>query len=177
MDPRRAVVSAGAIVALVVTLGPRDARATARQLHGGPAIGGSWTSGPRGGGNGLVALHGAYDITDAWRLYANLQYGLGAGDAANTPRHEAGLTAGLAYVIDVVSVLPWIGLGVNGTVIATPGFTGIVPAGELRVGVDYLASRYFGVTFQIAYALVIYPRDSVGDMLSGLIGLRWTADL
>lgn len=178
MNPRRAVIPA-ALLALGLVGAPGLACATARQLHLGPAIGASWTSGPQGGVNGVVSLHGAYDLTDAWRLYANLQYALGAGDAANTPRHEASLSAGVAYVIDILSVLPWIGLGVNGTLVATPvpGQVFVVPVAEARGGVDYLASRYFGLTFQFSYGFVLTNRGQVADMFSGLIGLRWTLDL
>jgi hypothetical protein len=154
------------------------AEATARQIHAGPAVGASWTSGPRGGVDGVVGLHGAWDFTDAWRLYANFQYGLGGGvDSQNTPRHELSLSTGVAYMIDVLSVLPWVGLGVNGTFVFTPTFTGFAPALEARGGVDYLVSRYFGLTFQISYGFVIWNRDAVGDLLTGLVGLRWTVDL
>ncbi len=181
MLPNRATIArfaAGSAFFAAVLFATPGAQATERQFHGGPAIGASWTSGPRGGVDGVLAAHGAYDFTDAWRIYGNLQYGLGGGlDAPNTLRHELTLSTGVAYMIDVVNVLPWVGLGVNGTMIFTPTYTGFAPAVEARGGVDYLVSRYFGLTFQVSYGFVFFNRESVGDLLSGLVGLRWTMDL
>ena len=151
--------------------------ATARQLHGGPAVGFAAITGTSGGYAGVIALNGGYGLNDTWRLYANAQYVLGAGDMRNTPMQAGSLSAGIAYTLDVVSVLPWAGIGFSGAIHATPAFFGIVPAAEARIGVDYLASRYFGLTFQASYAFALLNRETAGDTITALLGLRWSVDL
>src|SRR6266540_3928284 len=90
------------LFALAIMACPTLGVAGAGQLHGGPALGGSVSTGSsippsQAGYSGLVAVSGAYGLNDTFRVYGHVHYALGVGkDALNTPRHEASLSAGLA---------------------------------------------------------------------------------
>lgn len=165
-------------ISLAVALLPSTACAIERQLHGGPTLGGYGAFGASGGGGGTVGLSGGYGLSDSFRLYTNLEYGLGV-DAAMMPglRHSITLSAGVAYAIDVVSVLPWFGLGLQAGGVFTNNWVGFVPAAEARIGIDWLTSRYFGLTFQAAGTVSFANFTNVMATVSGLAGLRWTVDL
>ena len=150
-------------------------RAGARQFHVGPSIGFDWSAGTLGSTGGTITLDPAYDITDAWRLYGSAHYGLGL-DGRSALRHAGSATLGVAYVLDVLSVMPWIGVGIRGSVVFGAANAGI-PAVDARLGVDYRPSRYFAWTVQVAYDLSIWNRDAVSDEFSASLGARWTLDL
>jgi hypothetical protein len=176
--PRIVAARVGTPALLIVLAAPALAHGGARQIHGGPVLGGFLDIDPRAGAGGLVGVNGGYGINDAFRVYVNAAYGLGAGfEAAHSPQQIGTVSAGLAYALDVVSVMPWFGIGPQALLVAAPDGPRIAVAAEGRLGVDFLTSRYFGVTVQAAYGFVLYPRPQVGDQITALVGLRWVADL
>lgn len=160
-----------------------SAQAGARQLEGGFSGGVVGHAGSQAGIGGLVAAHGAVRPNDWLRVYARLEYGLGAGlDRAGSPRHHAAFAAGAAYVFDVLSVAPWFGLGVVGSYEASPTWGGALGGGFLlggegRLGVDVLLSRYFALTFQGSAAIFFNDFDRNWGAFSGSAGVRWALDL
>lgn len=168
----------GPAVALAL-LAPARAIAGAQQLHGAAALGYAWSSGPGGGpAAALLSLGGAYGLNDTFRLYANLEYALGIGNAPNgTPRHAGSLSIGIAYAIDVLSVVPWAGVGLQGSLVGSAAWVGFVPAVEVRGGLDILTSRYFGLQVQASYGFAFANRDQVGDLFTAIFGVRLTRDL
>jgi hypothetical protein len=159
---------------------PSLARAEARELYLGPTVGGGFSTGVDGGAAGSAGATAGYGLTDAFRVYCNLEYSLGASTSTPPPaalRHAATLSAGVAYTLDVASVVPWFGLGAQGAVVVARQWSGVVPAVEARVGLDWLLSRSFGLTFQAAYGLVFANRSHVGDTVTGLAGVRWSWSL
>jgi hypothetical protein len=168
-----------AIVAFLCAVGlaPSIADASGRQLHGGASLGYTPSLGLSGGHSGALGLNGAYDFTDAFRLWSSLEYSLGGGDPNATLRHSGSLTVGVAYVLDLLRAIPWFGLGFRAAVVGTPSWVGFVPAVEARVGVDIPTSRYFAVTTQFAYALPVANRDQVSHIFLLAVGVRFTADL
>jgi hypothetical protein len=170
-------------VGIAVLASPTLALALGRQLHLGPTLGGFWSGGNSTGAGGSVGLAAGLGLTDAIRLYANLEYSLGADlppMAAMSPpqlRHGGALTLGAAYIFDLGPLLPWVGLGVAAGFVATPSWLAFVPFGEARIGVDVLTSRYFGLTFQVAGTLSFANWAYVTGTVGGLVGLRWAIDL
>ena len=125
----------------------------------------------------LVGVNAGYGLQRYVEVVRRSAVQLVGGGRARAPRHEVSLAAGIAYVIDVISVLPWVGLGVRGSVLATPAWVGFVPLVEARGGFDYLFSRYFGMTVQVSYGFALANRNSYSDSLTATVGLRWTVDL
>lgn len=175
MDPKPIVLVA-ATCALALAA-PARAHATERQIHVAPMLGYHFASGASGGHSGLVAVEAGYGLTDNWRLWSTLEYGLGGGVQGVEPRHQGSLVLGVAYGIDLMRALPWFGVGFRGAIVGSPAWTGFVPAIEARLGVDVPTSRYFGITFQSAYALPLANRDQVSHLVSAGVGLRLALDL
>lgn len=153
-----------------------DAHASGRQLHGGPLLGGSWSSNDDGGGGGSVGALGAYDITDVVRVYAAGAYHLGA-DRGGQLVHRGDFAVGVGFALDFVSVVPWVGFGPQLSVLASSRWVGPVPGVELRGGLDWLATRYLGLQVTLAGTPSYFNISHSGVLLSAALGLRLTADL
>lgn len=127
---------------------------------------------------GVFGLQGGYGLSDAFRIYANVDYGLGVLTASpGSLRHHGSLSFGIAYTLDVISVLPWFGIGLQTSLLATTAAVEWVPFAEARGGVDWLLRRWFGLTAQLAYGLAFANRHLLSDCFTATIGLRFTADL
>lgn len=174
----RRIACAVAFTSAVFSLVARDAWAGNRQLEGGASIGVHGATGTHAGIGGLVALHGGLRPNDWLRVYGRLEYGLGAGlDLATTPRHHAALSVGVAYVFDVLTFAPWLGIGAVGGYEASASWAGPVVGAEVRLGGDVYLSRYFALTFQIAGAVYLNELTRNWGSFTGTGGLRWTLDL
>ncbi len=169
------------ILAAAACIAPRDSFGSARQIHFAPTLGFAliFAPGASAGPGGSAGLHVAYDITDAFRVYGQFEYSLTTVPtmASTGIRHGGTFAAGIAYAIDVTTVVPWFGIGLQTNVFGQPGWTGLTLGPEVRGGADILASRYVGMTIQVAYGLQLFQRDRVSDVLSVLAGLRLTLDL
>lgn len=99
-------------------------------------------SGP--GGGAQIGIR--YALTDAWNLWAGGGYALhpeAAGDPA-TLLHVGGLGGGVEWVFDVVQIVPWAGLGLEGLVFAADD-TLLAAAVQASLGADYLLRRGLAV--------------------------------
>jgi hypothetical protein len=155
-----------------------------RRAFVAPALGYLWAAGAAGSpASGVVALSGAIDLDDTWRVYGGLEYALGAAavpaPAGSGPslRHAGSTSVGIAYVVDVVSIMPWVGVGARVSVVGSPTWTGFVPAAEIRGGFDILITRAVGVVLHVAYGLSIANRDQVSDTVVAIVGARFSGDL
>jgi hypothetical protein len=167
------------LTALVLLLLPAgEAVAGERQLHGGPTLGFGASWGAAGAYDGSVGAFGGYGLSDAFLLYGNVEYALGGlNTGPGGVRHRGSLSVGVAYTLDVISVLPWFGLGLQGSLVSGSGGVEAIPAVEARGGADWLIRRYFGLTAQVAYALSWWNRGTVSDAVTATVGVRFTVDL
>jgi hypothetical protein len=108
-----------------------------------------------------VSLHGAYGLSDMF----DVRLEMGAGVPTSSPKSGSSLEYAegvLAYKIDIVEWIPWVGLGA-GVFGATSGFQGVArnavqPAASFWLGLDYAFSRQWGVGG--AFALHSWVADS-----------------
>lgn len=137
--------------ALFFALGSRPAHAYEHQWHAGADVGYTFLT------NGDVGLHGLggalqlqYGITDAFNLF---------GEVA-TSVHPAGhvvlpsASVGLVYVVDILSVVPWVGATAGGAdLLQTSGCSanggGACSAGKLALGVP------FGLDYQLSRSVAL----------------------
>lgn len=94
------------------------------------------------GPGGSASLGVRYGLTDAWNLWAAGGWALhpeAAGDSG-THVHVGALGGGVEWVFDVLQIVPWAGLGLEGLVFAADE-TELAVAVQASVGADYLLRR------------------------------------
>ena len=153
---------------------PRTALAFERQWHLGAGAGATLPGKVYGVGP-AVALHLAYGISDFFDARLSL-----AGS-----RHEAGseaeqgtkfglVTLGLAYKLDIIEWVPYVGFRAGGYY-----FTNAAPALEARgggalggmAGVDYSFSRSFAIGAELSYDALLPEGHVSGALLRSEV--RW----
>src|SRR5688572_2186283 len=70
-------------------------------------------------------LQGGLGLSEAWQLRAGASYALHPSDGASL--HTAGLRAELVYLIDIVELVPFAGLGVSGMAVIVDGDSELEP--------------------------------------------------
>lgn len=94
-------------------------------------------SGP--GGSAIVGVR--YALTDAWNLWGSGGYALHPEAAASgSTVHVGSLGGGVEWVFDVLQVVPWAGVGLEGLVFAADEAELAVSV-QAAVGLDYLLKR------------------------------------
>jgi hypothetical protein len=162
---------------LTLSLAPALVHAGARQVHGGPLSGGALLLGTDLSLGGAISGQLGYGLSDAFRVYGTLEVPITAGLQNGRALVAPGLSAGVAYTLDVLSVVPWIGLEARGHLVLSPtsGVTWLAGGGA-RVGVDWLATRYLGLTVQGAYSACWFD-NGLAHLVNVSVGARWTLDL
>lgn len=137
---RRAGAAAALGVALAVAAGATGrAQAYEDQLTLGLGLGYAAvvTNGlpPHGA---LAQVSASVGLDDVWTVQASLSYALHPG---SEPLHVGIVGAELIYVVDVLEVVPFFGLGADAIGTIHAGNAGVDAAAHAILGVDYLASR------------------------------------
>lgn len=153
---------------------PRASSAEARQLQlslrGGFATSGGTLAAP----SGAVEVGGWYGLSDAFSLYADGGYSV--GPLAQGLRHGAWLAMGAVYALDVVRVVPFVGLGARFDLAAGADTLVLSPSAELRGGLYYLLRRGLGLELQAAYAFPFVGREQSADNVSVTFGVRFIGE-
>lgn len=96
---------------------------------------------------GNAAAHGAaldlqagYGLSQSWQLRAGGTYALHPHPSDERSFHTAAVRAELVYLIDIVDVVPFAGLGVSGIAVFSPHPTELVPAAHIVAGAAYWLS-------------------------------------
>lgn len=165
-------------VAACLVLGAleRDAHAGARQIHGGPAAGFATLIARDVSLGATVSGHLGYGITDAFRVYGSLDVPAGASIADGAFAVWPGAAVGVAYTLDNLSVVPWIALEARVHVPIARSTVGWAVGGGARLGVDWLASRYLGLSVQASYSALFFD-GGLAHSVTVIAGPRWTVDL
>ena len=136
---RRLLATLASLVSLSLA---EPARAFERQWHVGGGFGVSSESG--GYDVGLVlGLHGAYGLSDVFDVRLELQGS--RNDLAGLPVSLFFARGGLAYKLDVLQWIPYVGASAGGFAVAWDGGGTIKPCAGAFVGLDYAVSRHVGV--------------------------------
>ncbi len=150
----RARIAAAVVVSSLALAAP--ARAVEREQNVGVDLGGAMLvpQGNRtpeiGGGAGV---HWTYGMTDAFNLMAEGASSLlalgtpAAGNPKTLPGWVANANVGVAYVLDVLQWVPYIGLLVGGYAFAGGNIDGakLLPGGAIALGLDYRIRPHFTV--------------------------------
>ncbi len=164
-------------LALALALAAPPAGALERELVLSPRIGFAGSTGPVGGPGAALELGAHYGLNDAFSLYAVGAYSLAFPDQPRGPRHGASLSVGALYAVDVLRVVPYLGLGVRGDVFTGPRDGWITPSAEARLGVRWLLRRGLGLSFEAAYAFPFVGRDLAADFVTVTAGVSFLRDL
>lgn len=150
-----------AVALSVYTLHAMDAHAFENQWHLGAGGGGLSYSGDSNYLVPALSLHGAYGVSDVFDV--RMETALGESFSSTKSNGTLGLAElVLAYKIDIIEWIPWVGLGV-GVFGATSALRGVgrdalQPASSLWVGMDYAFSRQWGLGG--VFAVHSWPTDS-----------------
>lgn len=164
-------------VALAAALAAPTANALDRELVISPRLGFAGSTGPVGGPGATAEVGLHYGLNDAFSLYAVGGYTLAFPDAPRGPRHGAMLSAGAIYAIDVLRVVPYLGLGIRGDLLVGPQDGWITPSAEARLGLRWLLRRGFALSLEVAYAFPFVGRDLAADFFSATVGVSFLRDL
>lgn len=173
---RAALLAASLAATTAFVLLDREAIAGGRQLHGGPMGGAAILLGSDVLVGGNVGGQLAYGITDAFRAYGSLELAAGAGVTRGAFAVWPGISAGIAYSLDVGTWVPWLGLEARAHLVYGQPATSWAVGGGARLGVDWLPQRYLGLSVQVAYA-ALYLDGGLGHSVALIAGPRWTVDL
>jgi hypothetical protein len=166
------------ITVIIASAPPAKAHASGRQLHGGPLVGASLMANGDTHPGATLGAQLAWGATDAIRLFGTVEAPIGASVSTGRWRIAPGLSAGVAYALDALSVVPWIGVEVRGHSVLEDGARGprwLIGAGG-RVGIDWLARRYVGLTVQGAWSACLLD-GTFSQLATVTVGARWTVDL
>jgi hypothetical protein len=94
----------------------------------------AWPSAPAPHG-AAFDLQAGLGLSEAWQLRAGATYALHPGDGASV--HTAGLRGEVVYMIDIVEVVPFGGIGVSGIAVFHPQDDAIEPAAHFVAGAAY----------------------------------------
>ncbi|MDB4928048.1 MAG: hypothetical protein JWM10_532 [Myxococcaceae bacterium] len=173
----RALPSSAAALSLAALLSSAPAAALERELVLSPRVGFAGSTGPMGGPGFVVELGAHYGLNDAFSLYAVGGYTAAFPDAPRGPRHGATLAVGVVYALDVLRVVPYVGLGARGDLMVGAQEGWITPSAEARVGLRWLLRRGFGLSFEAAYAFPFVANDLAADLLTVSVGVSFLRDL
>jgi hypothetical protein len=164
MFPRRLLPAIG--LALGLGLSPARALAFEGQWHAGGGIGAGFFADSATRAGPAIGLHGAYGLSDYFDVKLE-------GLAALHSRDEHGLglyavSAGLAYKIDVIQWIPYVGVQVGYYRLSGTDRPGQLHPNELGMsvdlGMDYAVSRSFGLGLELRYhGFLSDPLASLGD--------------
>jgi hypothetical protein len=107
----------------------------------------------------------SYGLNTAWSLRGRLSYALNPGDE---PLHVGVAAAEVLYLIDVVEVVPYFGLGAGALARLRNGDGDVVPAVHAVVGFDYLLSRTVALGVDVRAHLLPTELDSAPVYLAAL---------
>lgn len=145
MAERVLLSTLGALLLACVAL-PSTARAYEDQLtlELGVGYAHAFTDGAVPGSGLPLAIAASVGLDDVWTVRASLAYAIHPGDPAV---HIGIFGAELLYVVDILEVVPYFGVGVDLLSSLTDGALGADFGAHLVVGADYLLSRtaYVGI--------------------------------
>jgi hypothetical protein len=173
----RALPAALTALALAALFAPASAAALERELVLSPRVGFATSTGPVGGPGAVVELGAHYGLNDAFSLYAVGAYTAAFPDAPRGPRHGATLAVGVVYALDVLRVVPYVGLGARGDVMVGAQEGWVTPSAEARVGLRWLVRRGFALSFEGAYAFPFLANDLAADLVTVAVGVSFLRDL
>jgi hypothetical protein len=141
----RLATIAGAVATGVCV--PAPAGAFERQWHVGGGVGlatesGGYDIGP------VLGVHGAYGISDVFDVRLELQ--ASRNDLAGFPVWFYATRAGIAYKLDVLQWIPYVGASGGGFFVTWSSGTTIKPCVGAFAGLDYAVSEHVGVGVLVA---------------------------
>lgn len=94
-----------------------------------------------------VQLEAGFGLGDTWELRALLGYGV---EIADQPLHRLHVGAEIVYLLDILEVVPFLGLGIDLPITLHPAIPEPVDfAGHAVVGFDWLLSREFTIGAEV----------------------------
>jgi len=163
-----------ALVLLAVLGAPETALAYEDQIGFGLGLGYAHAVSDTAPAHGALGeLSVSLGLSEAWTLRGRGGYAL---HPADRPMHVVHGAADLLYVVDVIEIVPYGGLGVGGLGMARAGAFRAEPEAHLVLGADYLLSRT--LAFELDTRGVVLPAALDTDPLriSVVLGLVWLFD-
>ena len=153
-------------VALATSLVSSRAGAFERQWHVGGGLGAGFFADSNTSAGPALGLHAAYGLSDMFDVEIE---GLGALHwRGGEPLDLLGVSAGIAYKVDVLSWIPYVGVGLGYYHLRGASLPGALRGDELGLsvdlGLDYALMRSFALGAELRYlGFLSDPMSSLGD--------------
>lgn len=166
------VRSATASLALLLGVGVAgSARAYEDQLGLGLGLGYAYAVSDDAPAHGALAdLSLSAGLGQAWTLRGRGGYAFHPADA---PLHAVHAAGELLYVVDVVEVVPYGGLGIGGSALARAGRLRVEPVTHAVLGLDWLVDRALAVELDARLAVLPASLDRDPMQVAVVLGFVW----
>jgi len=104
-----------------------------------------------------LSLGGSYGLGDMFVARASIGYGLQISNATSSSIGRA--RAEVAYLLDVLTVVPFFGVGASAWLFQGAGLE-VAPAGHGLIGADVLVTREWNVGIDIRLGLLLHSGDT-----------------
>ena len=121
----------------------------------------------------LLDVSASFGLSQTLALRANATYGFAPADTAT---HSVLLGGELLYLVDIVEVVPYFGLGVSGIGWIAGGDFDAGAAVQLALGLDYHLSRDLALELDVRPHLLVTEWDDGPFYLTAVAGLLWLFD-
>jgi hypothetical protein len=168
---RKSLVAASAVLAVAVLGLPGRARAYEDQV--GLALAAGYAAvivdGPLSPAGSAVPQHGfvlqaeaSIGVGDTWEIRALAGWGM---EVADTSLHRVNPGVELVYLLDILEVVPFLGLGVDAPISILGGEVWADFAGHAVVGFDWLLAREWSIGLEVRpYLLFTALARPAGDV-------------
>lgn len=121
-----------------------------------------------------VALSGSLGLGQSWSARALVGYAL--HPEPERPLHVGLAGAELVYLIDVIELVPWLGLGADGVLWAQGDELGPELAAHAVLGLDYLWSRELTLSLELRPYLLLTELDGTPVYGAVIVSASWMLD-
>jgi len=171
----RPVVCALAVSSLCgVLLSTRPAAAYEDQATLGLGLGYAHAFGIDPSPGAAIALSASLGLGQSWSARALAGYAL--HPASGHPLHVGLAGAELVYLIDVIEVVPWFGLGADGVLRALRGELEPELAAHAVVGLDYLWSRELTLSLELRPYVILTDLEGAPVYGAVIVSAVWMLD-
>ena len=171
--PSRRSFASLALAIGTVLCAARPAAAYEDQATLGVGLGYAHAFGVDPASGAMLALSGSVGLGETLAARALLGYALHPSDE---PLHVGVAGAELVYLIDVIELVPWFGLGADAVLRARAGELRPELAAHAVLGLDYLVSRALTLTLELRPYVMLTDLDGAPAYGAVIVSATWMLD-
>jgi hypothetical protein len=171
--PARRVLRSFALAIAGLLWAARPAAAYEDQATVGVGLGYAHAFGLEPAPGAMLALSTSLGLSETLAARALVGYGLHPGDE---PLHVGVAGAELIYLVDVIELVPWFGLGADAVLRARASELRPELAVHAVLGLDYLLSRELTLTLELRPHVLLTDLDGAPVYGAAIVSTTWMLD-